>query len=257
MEVGALRRAGVAVIGLLLLLAPTRAQAAVAFVQSAVTASATPFDVPGVADVTLAAPTTIGNQVVVLIALASSTRSVTSVTLGGGGTFAVCTDPGAAAATTEISGLETWAYCGIAASASTAVQVTMSTASTANGIVVVAEFSGQHATTPIEDVATGTTTPAALPHTTGAVTTTAAGSVMVGLIWGSTGTYTIDADFAAFTSATTAFTTSGYDLVDATTASFDVTTPQLETSVQLLVAIAPAAAAAGRAGRCLLVGVCE
>lgn len=219
---------------------------AVAFVQSAVNTS-NPFITDGIADVTFGSPTTIGNLILVGFYVETGSRTVTSVTLGGGGTFTLVSQGGVDATVQTVDPFEMWVYAGVAESASTAIQVTLSSAvGASNQKVFAAEFSGQHASfaAAIEDVAVATNNGFG-SHDTGTVTTTGAGSALVGFIMGTPGVYTIDADFTALASFTDSTGTAGYDLVDAVTASFNTTTAGTETTGQIIIAIAPAAAGGG------------
>ena len=229
-----------------LLLLPARAQAAVAFVQSGVNTT-TPFTGDGIADVTLGANSTIGNLMVVAFSVEASSRSVTSVTAGGA-TLTLCSD-GTQTATLEISTVrEIWAYCGVATSATTAVQVTISSACACVGFVAAAEFSGAAFTSSqVEDVAVATNN-ALGNHDTGNVTTANAGSVLFGFIAGSGGAYNEDADFTSFTGADHGNGVSGYDLVDAGSFSYTPTTDGTEETLQMVIAIAPSGGGGGATG---------
>lgn len=243
-----------------LLAAPTPALGAVAFVQSSTPDITDPFVTDGIGDTSFGSNTTIGNLIVVGFSVDTGTRTVSSVTLGGGGTFVLCAQGGVNATIESADPVELWLYCGVAESASTLVQVTLSSAVAVSGSVWAAEFSGQHATfaTAIEDVAIAANA-GSTNHDTGNVVTASAGSALVGFIHGGSGTYTIDTDFTAFASLTDGFGTGGYDLVDAGTFSFNTTTAANETTGQIVIAIAPAAGGGGSTGhiRLPLLGVGE
>lgn len=245
-------------LALLLALLPARAQAAVAFVQSAFDIT-NPFITDGIADVTFASPTTPGNYLIVWFYVETGSRTVSSVTLGGGGTFTLCSDGGTNATIETVDPFEMWAYCGVIESADTLVQVTLSSAvGASNQKAIAVEISGQHATTPIEDIAIATNNGVG-NHDTGNVTTANAGSLLLGFIMGTPGVYTIDTDFTALTGISDTTGTAGYDEVDAVTASFTATTAGTETTGQVIIAIAPAAGGGGGGGaprNCLLLGVC-
>lgn len=220
--------------------APQGTPMAVAVVQSKALLSATnPFST-GVATVTLNVAATVGNYLVVAFSVPASSRSVTSVTQGATG-LALLTDPGSQAATQEdIGSNEQWAYGGVVGSASTAVTVTLSSALTTQGRVVVWELSGVRATTPIEDIsvardATGTS------HDTGTVATANAGSLLLGYVNGSESpsNYIEDADFATATGAADTFGIAGASTVNAGTFSYTTTTVGDEGTMQMVIAIAP------------------
>jgi hypothetical protein len=219
----------------------TPAQADVAVVQSNCVAS-NPFVTDGIADLTLAGNATIGNYLIVAFSVPASSRTVSSVAQGATG-LTLMTD-GVQAATQEASGAEEqWAYSVVVASASTAVTVTLSSAVATGGQVCAIELSGQHATTPIEDVAVAQNS--GTSHDTGNVTTANAGSLLFGYINGSSGDYNEDADFTTLTSAETTNHISGYDLVGAVTASYTPTTAGTEQTLQMVIAIAPAGGGGG------------
>lgn len=242
---------------LLLLCGAASASAAIANVQSKALLSATnPFATDGIADVVLDSNATIGNYMVVFFSVPLSSRTVTSV-VQGATSLTLCTD-GSTSATQEFAGSEEqWAYCGVVGSASTAVTVTLSSAVALQGKVVVWEFSGQHASAPIEDVTIAQNSGAG-DHDTGNVTTANAGSALACFLAGTTGTYTLDADFTTFASAGDGFGQAGYDLVDAVTASCNTTSVGSESTLQMIIAFAPVAAAGGGATpTLLLLGVSE
>jgi hypothetical protein len=218
---------------------------AVAHVQST-GALSTPFTGDGVADLTFAGNTTIGNLILVGFYIEATSRTVTSVTAGGA-TLTLLSQGGVDATIETGAPAELWVYGGVATSATTAVQITISSAFAGVGKCWAAEFSGQHATfaSAIEDVAIATNTGAG-NHDSGNVTTANAGSMLVGFLGGTTGVYTIDADFTPFTGTGDGFMRSGYDVVDAVTASFNTTSGGSETTAQVVIAIAPAAGGGGR-----------
>lgn len=216
---------------------------AVAFVQSAVNGT-TPFAGDGIADINLPGVATIGNAIVVGFSVEASSRSVTSVVH----------DPSGAATvlnlirTIEISTVrELWIYGGLAASASAAIRATLSSAIAGTDKIVAAEFSGVHQTTPFPS-SNAATNNALGDHDTGNVIVNDAGSALFGMIQGSNGTYTNDADFTELTGANNGNGTAGYDLVDAGTYSYTPTTAGTEETLQAIVVIAPAAAG-GDSGR--------
>jgi hypothetical protein len=218
---------------------------AVAHVQS-VSALTTPFS-SGTASLTFAGNTTIGNLMLVGFYMEATSRTVTSVTAGG--TALTLVSQGGIDATAETAiPSEIWVYGGVATSATTAVTVVISSAMAGVSKVWAAEFSGQHATyaSAIEDVALAETDPPASgSHDSGNVVTANAGSALVGFLAGSTGAYTLDADFTSFTGSGDGFMQAGYDLVDAGTFSFNTTSGGSETTVQICIAIAPAGGGGG------------
>jgi hypothetical protein len=248
-------------IALALLLVPslaTRAQADVAFVQSAFDIT-DPFVTDGIADATFGANTTIGNLMIVAFDVQTGTRTVTSVTAGGA-TLSLCSQGGVNATQETADSFEMWMYCGVATSATTACSATLSSAVSISGKLICTEFSGQHATfsSAIEDIAIATNSGIG-DHDTGNVVTANAGSALVGYLIGGSGSYTIDADFTEFTGTGDAFGRAGYDLVGAVTASYNTTSAGNESTGQIVIAIAPAAGGGGAsaARNCLLIGVCE
>lgn len=246
---------------LLALGVPVPAQAAVALVQQSTCDITDPFVTDGVGDTSFGSNTTIGNLILVWFSVDTGTRTVSSVTLGGGGTYTLASQGGTDATIQTADPVELWVYAGVAESASTLVQVTLSSAVGVSGKVCAAEFSGQHATfaSAIEDVAVATNSGIG-NHDTGNVTTASAGSMLFGFLAGGSGAYTIDTDFTAFTGIADAFGTAGYDEVGAVTASFNTTSAGSETTGQIIIAIAPAAGGGGGGGaprNCLLLGVCN
>lgn len=241
-------------LGLLLAAAP--AQADVAVVQSNCVA-ANPFVTDGIADLTLGANATTGNYLIVAFSVPASSRTVTSV-VQGATSLTLMTD-GVQQATQEAAGAEEqWAYSVVVASASTAVTVTLSSAVATGGTVCAIELSGQHATTPIEDVTVGQNS--GTVHDTGNVTTANAGSLLFGYINGSSGDYNQDADFTTLTNGETTTSISGYDLVGAVTASYTPETVGTEQTLQMVIAIAPAGGGGGgstAARNCPMLGVCD
>jgi hypothetical protein len=207
---------------------------AVAFVQSAV-AVTTPFSGDGIADLTFPGNTTIGNLIVVGIYMEATSRTISNVTAGGA-SLSLVSQGGVDATLESAATTELWVYSGLATSATTAVQVTISSAMAGTAKVFAAEFSG--ALDVIEDVAIATNTGIG-DHDSGNVVTANAGSAIVGFLGGTTGTYTIDPAFTAFSGFGNNFGHAGYALVDATTESFNTTSAGTETTIQVAIAIAP------------------
>ena len=108
--------------------------------------SANPFAGDGIADIVLDAAATPGNYLVVAFYVPASTRTVTSVTQGATGLSLL---PGATQEGAQPH--EQWAYGGVVGSASTAVQITLSSVLASGGFFVVWELTGQHASSPFED----------------------------------------------------------------------------------------------------------
>ena len=221
---------------------------AVSVVQTKVTASTTPFVTDGIEALTFDATTTVGNYILVGIAVTQSNRTISSVVdngSGGSNTYALVSD-GSVNANHEIAATaEFWIYGAPVERAATVVTVTISSAIGSPSQMWIAEISGQHASSPIEDVAIALTSPDGTTHTTGNVTTASAGSLLVVMGYGTGGTYTHDADFTSI--ETSAQGLSGYDQVDAGTFNCVYTSAANEAQVNALVAIAPAAGGGGGA----------
>jgi hypothetical protein len=159
---------------------------------------------------------------------------------------------GGTEATQDVSGsAEVWCFSRVATASVTEIVVTLSSAVASNAILFTLEVSGQHAT-PIEDVAAAETT-GVTTHSSGNVVTASAGSLLVGIIFGTSGAYTNDPDFTLLDDES-GFATSGYDLVDAGTFTYEVTTSATENAAIVAVAIAPAVVAVS-APKLLILGV--
>jgi hypothetical protein len=208
----------------------------------------TPFITDGIEQRTFGDPVAPGSLVVVAVALLTSSRTLTVVddSAGGVNTYTVCTD-GGTNATTEIGGAsEMWFYCSTTTATMQAVTVTTNSAVSTQAYMMMFEVDGQHASTPVEDVATsvGTTT----PYTVGPVTTTSAGSLLIGLCFSSTngdyttagGSWTNYYDFGAPTGAGHAIIGDYQDGVGAASTSWSFTSAANEGGPKVLIAIAPA-----------------
>lgn len=217
---------------------------AVAVSQYKTTTDTNAFADDGIAAVTLDAQAGVGGFLVVSIAVTQTTaRSVSSVTDDGGNTYALLSAGGTDATqgeTTFNSG-EVWIYGAPITTPATTVTVTLSAAVGDTGRLTVYHLTGQHATTPTEDVAVHSDT-TGTSHAVGSVTTAAAGNVLIGIRAGSSGTYTNEAGWIETDNISAGFgaVIGAYDTVDAATTSWTITTGGNESTVAALVAIQPA-----------------
>jgi hypothetical protein len=227
------------------------ADAAATVTQFKTDASSTPWSGDGVDDLAFDASVGAGSLVCPIISLSASTRTISSVTDNGGNTYALASQ-GGTDATTEIGGVsEVWIYCSVTTTTMQTVTVTLNSSLGSPAAFSIVEIDGQHAT-PVEDVALATTT-TVLTHTSGSVTTASAGSALIGAMYGSTGSYTIDADFTTLFNDTQGL--GGYDEVGAGSFTMVNTSVSAESQAIVLIAIAPAAAPAASSGSRLLLGV--
>jgi hypothetical protein len=218
------------------------AQAAVAVVQSKTATSATPFDTDGIDALTFDSGAPVGSLIVVGFAVPTAARTVTTVS-DGTNNLVLCSQGGTNATASEAALSEVWLYCGIATATVNTVTVTLSGAVASNSLFFIAEFSGHDANSwPIEDAVVANTA-SGTTHSSGNLVTASAGSALVGIAFGTTGSYTNDADFTALDVDAT-LGVSGYDLVGAATSTYAVTTAAGETTSMAAIAITPSMPAA-------------
>jgi hypothetical protein len=235
---------------LLLLLCPVPAWAQATFSQFAVDAAGSPFTGDGIDDLSFGSTVASGARVIVFFGLEATSRTVSSVTDDGGNTYALC----GATGTAETNGAwEAWAYCSKTTATMQTVTVTLSAASAAVADFVMFAVTGDDSTAngslpvAIGTDITGTT------HNSGNVTLGGDG-LLVGWIIGSSGTYTIDADFTEPSGANQSNSTGGYDDAASGTHGFTTTTVGNEATISFLVGLVDAGGAATCTGGVLLLG---
>lgn len=226
------------------------AQAQVAFGQWATDAAAQPFQTDGIDDLAFAGTVASGSRVCVGIGVGATSRTVTSVVDDGSNTYALV-----ATAEEAGAGLEGWIYCSKTTATMQTVTVTLSSAVNTPAVFHIASFTGDDATaTP---PGSGSTAASSTTHDSGTVTVNAANGAIFGFTYGTSGVYTIDADFTEGTSANTSVGTAGYDLNPATgSVSMTQTTAGSENTVNIIAKL-EAAGGGGGSGSCLgtLLGV--
>lgn len=169
-----------------------QAEGAVAHVQTA-SDQTTPWVTDGTGEATFAAPCTPGNTIIVVLGVTAN-LTLSGTADGGGNTYAAAVNNVlSSGAATEI--WTTYAPCTNAASL---VTTTMSGASAAGGYMFIMEFSGLNNADPQEAINSAVFNTGTNNHNSGAVATTVADSLIVGNMYGSAGTYTID-DGGAYT----------------------------------------------------------
>jgi hypothetical protein len=213
---------------------------ATTFVQLKVTTNANAFETDATEALTFDSNATVGNFVVVGIGLTATNRTISSVTDSGGNTYALLSE-GGVNATVDSGGsaTEVWLYGAPVTSAANIVTVVINSALATPARMWILEVSGQHATTPIEDVAVTTTT-SATSHPSGSVTTAAAGNIVIGMLFGTNGTYTNQATWTQIDNSANGI--SAYKAVDAATTTWTPTTGGSESTAIVTIAIQPAAA---------------
>ena len=229
---------------------PAFAQADVSVTQVKVDASATPFVTDGIDDLAFDASVAAGSFVCAIVSVTASSRDFTSATDDGGNTYTLASQGGVDATSSIAAVSEVWIYCAPISTTMQTVTVTLSNSVASPALYALIEMDGQHGTTPIEDVAIATTN--GTTHSSGDLVTAAAGSALIGIIYGTTGNYDQDADFTAV--AEDAQGLIGYDLVGAATSTMEVTSAATEDAVRAVIAVQPAAAAGG-GNQGLLLGV--
>lgn len=194
------------------------------------------FATDGIAELSFGVAATVGNRAYVFFGVGGSSRSVTSVTDDGGNTYALVTDGAQAATVESVGSNECWCYAANVGTAATQITITLSSAyAGADASIVIVEVSGQAAASPDEDVAVGTTV-AATSHTVGNVTLAAADGMLLSYMYGSTGAYTLDADFTSIVNASQHV--AGYDQL-AASGTYDCTntSPGSESLLMMLIAV--------------------
>ena len=236
-----------------LLCVPCEAWAAVSLVQCKAAASTTPFAGDGIGEVVFDAPTSAGSRVLTAIGVEVTSRTITSVTDDGSNTYALAGGD----ATTEVNAQwELWVYATKVTTPSSTITWTLSSATGATGKIVACEIAGDDSTatgsleTAVTADATGTT------HNSGDVTCSG-NCALFGFVHGSSGSYTIDADFTEGTSFNTAFGTGGTDMATAGAQGLTTATVGNEATGSILVKLDEAAAGGGGCPGMLLRGVCE
>lgn len=210
---------------------------AFAFVQTA-QSSGDFFDNASVA-VTLGADLTVGNLVVVCVRYAHVSRSVSSVASG---TNTITEDVFFREATNaHVCAI----YSGIVTNASNTVTVTLSgnVSGDTEGYVVVYEFSGSADPKNCEDTSSAQTA-ATTTHVAGDVTTTTNESLLVGMCYGTGGTYNPDSDWnTANDYVDGAGGVTAFKIVSGstTTEDMDITTDANETVANVIAAYVGAA----------------
>jgi len=183
-----------------------------------------------------------GSFVTVAINVPSTTRSISSVVDNGGNTYALLTQGGTnATIDSGTTASEVWIYGAQITSSMTTVTVTVSSAIAAPSKIVLWEVTGQHATTPVEDVAVGVTT-TGTSHAVGPVVTAAAGSVLIGSMYTGASAEVLTNDASFTEAANTSEGIAAHDLVGAASTSWTVTSTTNAAMAMVLVAIQPAAA---------------
>lgn len=210
------------------LLFPTPAHSAWALVNTTVPGSSDCFGGTTTCTITLEETMNAGNLVVLVFAKANTTRTVQSVTDSAATSYTCHVDEKHATGSLNI------VICSAVPSSNiTSLTVTINLALSVSVEAVVYEFSGE-AASPFDAVSSGETT-TGQAHGSGNLTTTVAGDLLVGGTFGTTGTWTIDADFAQV--ANTATFVSGWDEVGAAgTYSMDNTSAANENGVTAVAA---------------------
>lgn len=232
-------RRGLLVVWLLAVAVPASAQ--VTFVQMKVSTAANAFETDGIETLTFDSPASAGTIVLVGVSLTASNRTITSITDDGGNSYAVCSQGGTDANREDAGQSEVWIYCGVLASPASAVTTTISSALATPGRMFSINFSGQNVT-PVEDVAIALSS-ATTSHPVGPVVTAAAGAMLVGIGYGTSGPYTNNAGWTQIDSTT--FGISAYEDVGAASTSYTVTSAGNESLAMALVALAPSGGGGG------------
>lgn len=194
------------------------------------------FATDGIAELSFGVAATVGNRAYVFFGVGASSRTVTSVTDDGGNTYALVTDGGQTATVEAAGTYECWCYAANVGTAATQVTIEISSAyAGADASIVIVEASGQDVASPDEDVAVGSTS-AATSHTVGNVTLAAADGMLLSYMYGTTGTYTLDADFTSIVNSSQHI--AGYDQL-AASGTYDCTntSPGSESLLMLLIAV--------------------
>lgn len=215
---------------------------ATAHVQNAALYNATFFATDGIGEISFSGAATVGNRVYVCFGIDATSRTVTSVTDDGGNTYALVNQGGTNATGEVPSNSEAWVYAADVANAATQITVTLNSAFAGDASVAIVEVTGQHVTTPDEDVTAAVTGAGETTHTFSDVTYS--GGLLLAYMHGSGGAYTIDADFTTVQNVAKAVC--GYDETVSGTFNCVNTSSGNESVVKILIAVQSAAAGAAR-----------
>lgn len=211
---------------------------ATTYVQSATLYNATFFATDGIGEISFSVAATVGNRIYVCFGFDATSRTVTSVIDDGGNTYALVNQGGTNATGEVPSNSEAWVYAANVATAATQITITLSAALAGDTSVVIVEVSGQHATTPDEDVTVAVSAVGETTHTFSDVTIS--GGLLLSYMHGSGSTYTLDVDFTSIQNVAKALC--GYDEVGAGTFNCVNTSETTQSVVKILIAVQSAAA---------------
>lgn len=198
------------------------------------------FETDATEAVSFAASATVGNVIAVGIMASATNRTISSVSDEGGNTYTLVTNSNNEYAS---SGTEVWWYTAPVTTTAQTVTVAINSALASPARVVIVEVTAADTTTPVEDTAIADTN--STSHACGPITASGA-SVLLGIMFGTNGTYTNEASWTSMGSVTTGH--AAYRAVTAGDYTWTPTTSGTEQTAMSLIAVAPAAAAASGAG---------